>query len=167
MRPKGGDMKNLTSLLAMSLFFAPLVGGFAQHPMDSGQNSTPPGLGDEIMGSVTAVATDHLVIQNNEGRSLTILFHYGTRFLRQTAHPDTDGSKRIGPGGTPPQPIQVKDIQVGDTISVRGETSNNNTVSADLILQMNPQLVKQMREHHTVFGKAMQKAKSPPSTISR
>jgi hypothetical protein len=107
-----------------------------------------------LMGTVSTVAGDHFILKTEDGQTFTIHFSANTRFLRQTARPQTGDNGRIGPGGTPPLAIKAGEIKVGDTISAIGETdAASKSVGAVAILQMSPEAVKQARELRESFGK--------------
>ena len=112
------------------------------------------GMGNGIVGTVKTVSADHFVIKSDEGPEYTIHFSANTRILRQNARPNMDGTNRIGPGGIPPQAIHASEIKVGDVITAGGEVdAQAKSVGAIFILQMNPEMVKFMRDRKANYGK--------------
>jgi hypothetical protein len=109
------------------------------------------------MGTVTAVSADHLTIKSEDGQTFTVQFSVNTHFLHQTAvgrGAQGGEGRRMGPGGTPPQPIKSSDIKVGDAISAMGEPdSAAKSIGAVYILQLDPEAARQMREMRANFGK--------------
>jgi preprotein translocase subunit YajC len=159
----GEFMKKFHSWMLAVGLIAFALGMSAQQPASpDGQGMRGQGMregrgawgGSGIMGTVTAVAADHLTVKSEDGPSYTVHFSANTRFLHQSARPVGDGGGRMGPGGTPPQQIQPSDIKVGDYINAMGELdAKTNSVGAVFVLQVNPEAAKQMREMRANFGK--------------
>lgn len=130
-------------------------------------------MGRGITGTVTEVAGDHFLIKDEAGEAYTVHFSANTRILKQTPRPArTQGNDNQPPAGeirgggnggrdgwggerrNPPTPIQASDIKVGDVILSAGDIDDNaKSVGAVMILQLDPESVKQMREMRANFGK--------------
>ncbi|MGA9072328.1 MAG: DUF5666 domain-containing protein [Terracidiphilus sp.] len=122
--------------------------------------------GNGIAGTVTAVAADHYTIKTDAGESYTIHFSVNTRILKQSIQhergaggnaPNPGGRDRGGPegmGGNPPQPLKATDIKVGDAVAAMGEVdAAAKSVGAAVIVQIDPERAKEMRELQASFGK--------------
>ena len=107
------------------------------------------GGGRGFLGTVTAVAADHYSIKTDAGESYTVFFSVNTRILKQGV-----GQRRSGEGGNPPQSLKSTDIKVGDAITALGEVdATAKSLGAMLILQVDPERAKQMREMQANYGK--------------
>jgi hypothetical protein len=118
------------------------------------------GLGRGLLGTVTAVAADHYTIKTDAGETYTVHFSANTRVLKQAAGmrergPGGQGAGGgFGPGGNPPQAIKPADVKVGDAITAIGEVDTAaKSVGAILVLQIDPERAKQMREMQANYGK--------------
>jgi hypothetical protein len=121
------------------------------------------GEGRGVIGAVTEVAADHYTIKTEAGDLYTVHYSANTRIVK--APPRPAGAQRgsgegrgegrgEGEGRTPPQPIKATDIKVGDVITAGGEVdANAKSVGAVMIMQLDPERVKQMREMEANFGK--------------
>jgi hypothetical protein len=111
--------------------------------------------GKRVFGSVTEVGADHYTIKTNEGEIYTVRFSANTRILKQEARPTQTGGRRSGvEGSNPPQPLKSTDIKVGDAIAAMGEVdADAKSVGAAVILQIDPERARQMREMQANFGK--------------
>ena len=122
--------------------------------------------GNGIAGTVTAVAADHYTIKTESGESYTVHFSVNTRILKQSIQhgrgesgnrPASRGRGQGGPedpGGNPPQPLKASEIKVGDAIGVMGEVNAAaKSVGAAVIVQLDPERVKEMRAMQASFGK--------------
>jgi hypothetical protein len=107
--------------------------------------------GHGISGTVTGAATDHYTIKTDAGETYVVHISANTRILKQTAQRRGEG----GEGGrTPPQELKPTDIKAGDAIMAVGETDATvKTVGAALILLIDPERAKQMREMQANYGK--------------
>jgi hypothetical protein len=164
----------LAAALAVAAFA--MVPAFSQDAQqDGGWRQGRGGMGQMgrgITGTVTQVAGDHFIIKDEAGETYTIHFSANTRILKQTPRPATQGNDnqppadeirgggnggRNGWGGerrNPPTPIQASDIKVGDVILSAGDIDDSaKSVGAVMILQLDPESVKQMREMRANFGK--------------
>jgi hypothetical protein len=115
------------------------------------------------MGTVTEVAADHYTIKTEAGESYTIHYSANTRILKQQAR--GEGGQRAGGGeggpgtaggggGNPPQPIKPTDVKVGDAIAAMGEVdATAKSVGATMVMQIDPERAKQMREMQANYGK--------------
>jgi hypothetical protein len=134
-------------------------------------------MGRGITGTVTQVAGDHFIIKDETGETYTVHFSANTRVLKQTPRParnqaQSQGNDNQPPAGetrgggnggrdgwggerrNPPTPIQASDIKVGDVILSAGDIDDNaKSVGAVMIMQLDPDSVKEMREMRANFGK--------------
>jgi hypothetical protein len=110
------------------------------------------GPGRGVMGTVTEVAADHYTVKTDAGETYTVHYNANTRILKQTAQ---RGGQGEGPGGgNPPQPLKSTDIKVGDAVVALGEMdATSKSVGAMLVLQLDPERAKQMREMQANYGK--------------
>ncbi|MGD0800816.1 MAG: DUF5666 domain-containing protein [Terracidiphilus sp.] len=107
--------------------------------------------GRGILGTVTEAAADHYIIKTDSGESYVVHFSVNTRILKQTVQHRGEGGQG---GGNPPQAIKPTDIKVGDAISAMGEVdAAAKSVGAILIVQVDPERAKQMREAQANYGK--------------
>jgi hypothetical protein len=105
--------------------------------------------GRGMLGTVTQVDSDHFKIKSETGEIRTVNFSANTRFVKQPAQRQAEGGER-----TPPQPIKATDIKVGDAIAANGEVDpSGNSVGAVLVVQLDPERARQMREMEANFGK--------------
>ncbi len=123
------------------------------------------GMGRGIMGIVSEVGSDHLLIKNAANEIYTIHFSANTRIMKQppaspgAASQDGDAfggrqGRMMGGGGTPPTPIKANDIKVGDAIASGGEVDDKaKSVGAVFIMLLDPERAKEMREWQANFGK--------------
>jgi preprotein translocase subunit YajC len=122
--------------------------------------------GNGIAGTVTAVAADYYTIKTDAGESYTIHFSANTRILKQSVQHEHGAGDHAanagghgqgggkGMGGNPPQPIKPTDIKVGDAIGAMGEVdAAAKSVGAAVIVQIDPERAKEMRELQASFGK--------------
>jgi preprotein translocase subunit YajC len=126
------------------------------------------GMGRGLMGTVTEVAADHYTIKTDAGEVYIVHYRVNTRILKQSVqHRGADGQsggqgggqggqggERGGGGGNPPQQIKPTDIKVGDAIATMGETdAAAKSVGAVMVMQLDPERAKQMREMQANYGK--------------
>ena len=106
--------------------------------------------GNGILGTVTVVAADHYIIKTGTGESYTIHFSVNTRILKQTIQRHGEG----GEGGGP-QPLKPAEIKIGDAVGVMGEVdAPAKSVGAAVILQLDPERARQMRQMEADYGKS-------------
>jgi hypothetical protein len=126
-------------------------------------------MGRGLMGTVTEVAADHYTIKTDAGDVYTIHFTADTRIVKQAAGMHAPGGGSVGMaggertgdgagrgygGGNPPQQIKAVDIKVGDAIGVMGDVdANAKSVSAQRVVQLDPEVAKQLHEMEANFGK--------------
>ena len=126
-------------------------------------------MGRGLMGTVTEVAADHYTIKTDAGDVYSVRFTADTRILKQVAgmrapgggDVRTTGGQGTGGGGgrgygggNPPLEIKATDIKVGDAIGVMGDIdATAKTVGALRIVQLDPEVARQMREFEANFGK--------------
>jgi len=124
------------------------------------------GMGRGTMGTVTEVAADHYTIKTEAGETYTVHYSANTRIVKQVARPAGAGAQQGGQsrqggegrgeggGGNPPQPIKATDIKVGDAIAAMGEVdAAAKSVGAVMVMQIDPERAKQMREMQANYGK--------------
>jgi Domain of unknown function (DUF5666) len=117
-------------------------------------------MGRGTMGTVTEVTPDHYTIKTETGETYTVHYSANTRILKQQPHPRGEGGASAGEqggnrgGGNPPTPLKATDIKVGDAIAAMGEVdASAKSVGATMVLQMDPERAKQMREMEANYGK--------------
>jgi len=114
------------------------------------------GGGRGTVGTVTAVAPDHFTIRTELGETYTIHFSVNTRIMKQPPGAPHRGQRSAEGEGerTPPQPIKATDIKVGDAIASGGEVdANAKSVGAVMIMLIDPERAKEMREMEANYGK--------------
>jgi hypothetical protein len=130
------------------------------------------GTGRGLMGTVTEVAVDHYTIKTDTGDSYTIHFSANTRIMKMPAGgrgPGGGGGARAegagsgggrgeggggGYGGNPPETLKPTDIKVGDAVMAAGDVdAQAKSVGAMMIMQIDPERAKQMREMQANYGK--------------
>lgn len=120
------------------------------------------GMGRGLMGTVTEVAADHYTIKTETGETYTVHYSVNTRILKQQARARGEGGQRGdgeggaggGGGGNPPTPLKSTDIKLGDAIAAMGEVdATAKSVGATMVMQIDPERAKQMREMAANHGK--------------
>jgi hypothetical protein len=112
------------------------------------------GAGRGLLGTVTEVAAGHYTIKTDSGETYTVYFSVNTRILKQSAQRRGPGEGEGGEGGNPPQTIKPTDIKVGDAITAIGEVdAAAKSVGAVVVLQIDPERARQMREMQANYGK--------------
>jgi hypothetical protein len=127
-----------------------------------------------VTGTVTEVAADHYQIKTETGEVYTIHFSANTRMMKTVPRPagaandsqpgagatrggGNGGRDGFGGGrgqGEPPVAIKATDIKVGDVVMAGGEIDDAaKSVGAVMVLQLDPERAKQMREMQANFGK--------------
>jgi len=102
-----------------------------------------------VMGTVTETGADHFTIKNEAGEIFTVHFSVNTRIVKQPAQRQPAGEER-----TPPQTIKPTDIKVGDAIAANGDIDTAaKSVGAVMVVQLDPERARQMREMQANFGK--------------
>jgi len=114
------------------------------------------GTGRGVMGTVTEVAADHYTVKTDSGEIYTVHFSANTRIMKAPAQ--RRGMSEPGEGGDPqqfaPQPLKPTDIKVGDAVTAGGEIdAAAKSVGAVMIMQIDPERARQMRERQASFGK--------------
>jgi hypothetical protein len=117
-------------------------------------------MGRGTMGTVTEVTPDHYTIKTETGETYTVRYSANTRILKQQARPRGEGGASAGEqggnrgGGNPPTPLKATDIKIGDAIAAMGEVdASAKSVGATMVLQIDPERAKQMREMEANYGK--------------
>jgi hypothetical protein len=107
-------------------------------------------MGRGVIGTVTEAASDHYTIKIELGDIYTIHFSANTRILKQPAQRGpSEGGMR-----TPPQEIKSSEIKTGDMIAANGEVdASAKSVGAVMVMLIDPERAKQMREIEANFGK--------------
>jgi preprotein translocase subunit YajC len=104
--------------------------------------------GGGVTGTVTGVAADHFIIKTDRGETYTIQFSANTRIMKQTVRQRGAGE------GNPPLPLKSTDIRVGDAVAALGEVNAAaKSLGAVVVLQLDPERAKQIREMQADFGK--------------
>ena len=117
------------------------------------------GMGRGLMGTVTEVAADHYTVKIETGETYTVHYSANTRILKQPARPrgessEGGGERGGGGGGTPPTPLKSTDIKVADAIAAMGDVdATAKSVGAMMVMQIDPERAKQMREMQANYGK--------------
>jgi len=111
-------------------------------------------MGRGVMGTVTETAPGQFTIKTDSGDLYTVHYSVNTRIMKGGA------GQRHGQGGdseppvNPPTPIKASAIKVGDAIGASGEMdANAKSVGAVVIMQIDPERAKQMREIEANYGK--------------
>ena len=133
-------------------------------------------IGPRLTGTVTEVAADHYVVKTEAGEVYTVHFSANTRIMKTLPHtagaandsqPGAGATRGGGNGGRDgfggrtgggqeelPVPIKATDIKVGDVVIAGGEMDEAaKSVGAVMVVLLDPQRVKQMREMQASFGK--------------
>jgi preprotein translocase subunit YajC len=109
-----------------------------------------------VMGTVTEVTPDHFTIKNDAGEMWTIHYSANTRIMKQPprqARPEGQGSGAEA-GSWQPQAVKAPDIKAGDVIMAMGERDEAaKSVGAMMVMQVDPERARQMREMQANFGK--------------
>jgi hypothetical protein len=128
------------------------------------------GMGRGLTGTVTEVAADHYTIKTEAGETYIIHYSVNTRILKQPAgqrgpggaggadrergQGGQGGQGQGAGGGNPPAAIKPTDIKVGDAIAAMGEVdATAKSVGAVMVVQIDPERAKQMREMRDNYGK--------------
>jgi preprotein translocase subunit YajC len=120
------------------------------------------GMGRGVMGTVTEVAADHYSIKTEAGENYTVHYSANTRLLKQppggrgsgAGTGEGSGSGQGEGQRTPPQAIKATDIKVGDAIAAMGDIdATAKSVGATVVMQIDPERAKQMREMEANYGK--------------
>ncbi len=125
------------------------------------------GMGRGLMGTVTEVGADHYTIKTESGETYTVRYSANTRILKQPVRargegaggggdrgPGGGGGWGGGGGGNPPTPLKSTDIKVGDAIAAMGEVdATAKSLGATMVMQIDPERAKQMREMQANYGK--------------
>jgi Domain of unknown function (DUF5666) len=117
-------------------------------------------MGRGTTGTVTEVTSDHYTVKTETGETYTVHYSANTRILKQQAQPRGEaGASAAEHGGNrggsnPPTPIKATDIKVGDAIAALGEVdASAKSVGATMVLQIDPERAKQLREREANYGK--------------
>jgi hypothetical protein len=129
-------------------------------------------MGRRVTGTVTEAAADHFMVKNEAGEVYTVHFSANTRIVKSVPRPAgaaNDGQQGAGAArgggnggrdgfggrqGDPPVAIKATDIKVGDIIVAGGEIDDTaKSVGAVMVMQLDPESAKQLREMQANFGK--------------
>jgi hypothetical protein len=164
------------ALIAVTAAMAQDAGGPPQQGQGGGNGQGRGGgrgmgqMGRGVSGTVTQVTVDHFMVKNEAGDTYTIHFSANTRMMRTVPRPAgaaNDSQRQPGAGaarggrngwgggqGEPPVAIKATDIKVGDIIVAGGEIDEAaKSVGAVMVMQLDPERAKQMREMQANFGK--------------
>jgi hypothetical protein len=119
--------------------------------------------GHGVTGSVIAVAPSYYTVKTEAGEIYKVNFGVNTRILKQTIRNRGDGGPRgEGAQGSEggnrqrpaPETIKPTDIKVGDAVAAIGEVDPAaKSVGAVVVLQIDPERAKMMREQEANYGK--------------
>ena len=105
--------------------------------------------GRGLLGTVTEAASDHYTVKNQAGELYTVHISANTRILKQPPPSSNEGGMR-----TPPQEIKAAEIKEGDAIAANGEVDEAaKSVGAVVVIKIDPERARQMREMQANFGK--------------
>jgi hypothetical protein len=113
------------------------------------------GLGRGVLGTVTEVAADHYTVKNDAGETYVVHFSVNTRIMKMPQRRGPGGGGDAGdPQQNAPQPLKPTDIKVGDAITAGGEVDTAaKSVGAVIVMLLDPERAKQMREMQANYGK--------------
>ena len=106
-------------------------------------------MGRGVGGTVTEVAADHYTIKNEAGETFTVHYSANTRVVKQPA-------QRPGPDAmrTPPEAIKPAEIHAGRRHhGRRGNGSGSKIGGRAMVVKIDPQRAREMREMQANFGK--------------
>jgi hypothetical protein len=127
--------------------------GQGQHVGPGGWGG-PMGGGNGMTGTVTEVAADHYTIKTDTGETYTVHFSANTHILKQTVQHRGEGGEGGNSEPAAPQKLNPADIKVGDVVAAVGEVdAAAKSVGAMMVLQIDPERAKQMREMRANYGK--------------
>ncbi len=110
-------------------------------------------MGRGVLGTVTEIAPDHFTVKTENGDLFTVYYSVNTRIMKGSGQRRAQGGNNE-PSANPPMPIKANDIKVGDAIGASGEIdANAKSVGAVVIMQIDPERAKQMREMQANYGK--------------
>src|SRR5437764_9602255 len=95
-----------------------------------GQNTPQPPSGDvaKVVGAIQSITGDTIVLKKDDGAESTVTVQQGARLARVAP-----GQKDLKSATA----IQLRDLQVGDRVLVRGKTSpDNKSIMATIVLAM-------------------------------
>lgn len=130
---------------------SPPAGWHGHHPGGAG------GMGMRgLEGTVTEAAADHFVMKTEGGEVYTVRLSANTRFVnpppmhRMGGEPPGAGNS----GMVRAEPLKPSDIKAGEAIAVIGqEDPDAKTVVAEVVIKVDPEREKMMREMHANYGK--------------
>jgi hypothetical protein len=123
-----------------------------------GQGGMGMGAGRGTTGTVTAVSADSYSIKTDSGEIYSVRIGSNTRIMKQAARRNDreQGAGQRGGQGQPTaqQTLKVSDVKVGDTVTAMGEVdANTKSVTATMVMLLDAERVKQMREMQANYGK--------------
>ncbi len=136
-------------------------GGWRGQGWRAGGGMAGPGMGGRgVTGTVTAIAPGFYTIKTDTGETYKVNFSANTRILKQTVRNRGEGDAK-GEGGDPgnrqrpaPESIKSSDIKVGDAVAALGEVDPAaKSVGAVVVMQIDPERAKMMREQEANYGK--------------
>jgi hypothetical protein len=133
----------------------PGAGGWQGQHLRAGSSGRLAGTGmggRGVTGTVTAVAADHYTVKTDAGEIYTVHFTANTRIFKQQAQ--RQFRSQADEGGNPPQALKPTEIKVGDSVAALGEVDPTaKSIGAVVVMQIDPERAKQMREMQANFGK--------------
>lgn len=133
----------------------------ARQRRGSGQRGNRGGWGDGsildrgVLGTVTAITPEHFTVKNENGELYTVHYSVNTRIMKSTGGGFRRGQDgEFEPPANPPTPIKATEIKVGDAIGASGELdASAKSVGAVVIMQIDQERARQMREMQANYGK--------------
>jgi Domain of unknown function (DUF5666) len=112
-------------------------------------------LGRGVLGTVTAITPEHFTVRNENGELFIIHYSVNTRIMKSNGGGFRRGQDgEFEPPANPPTPIKATDIKIGDAIGATGEMdAGAKSIGAVVIMQIDPERARQMREMQANYGK--------------
>ncbi len=126
----------------------PQGGWHGQHPGMGGMHG--------LEGTVTEAAADRYTVKTEAGDVYTVHFSANTRIINAPQmHRMTDEPGETNrPAPAPPSQLKPDAIAAGDMVAVMGEIDPSaKTVGAVVIMKMDPERAREMRQMHANYGK--------------
>ena len=131
----------------------PQGGPRGQHP---GMGHGMMGPGGGVQGTVTEATASSYTVKTFTGDVYTVQYSANTRIMKQPAMRLTPGEPAAANSDAMAGPLQLKatDIKAGDMIAVMGRVDPTaKTVGAVVVMKMDPERARQLREMKENYGK--------------